>query len=83
MTFKQLELQMKCSPDCFLYATVRSEDLDCLMASAVATPVCFSPSGPCRPESKQGKVSVMYCIQEFLSDHDDVLLVLVDVVSRT
>lgn len=42
------------------------------MTSATAHPVCSALSGPCRPGSKQGKVSVMYCIQELLSDHADV-----------
>lgn len=44
----------------------------------------LSLSGPYRPDSKQGKVSVMYCIQELsVSDHTDVLVVLVDVGSGT
>lgn len=56
--------------------------------SAPAHPVCsslsLSLSGPYRPDSKQGKVSVMYCIQELsVSDHTDVLVVLVDVGSGT
>lgn len=44
----------------------------------------LSLSGPYRPDSKQGKVSVMYCIQELsVGDHTDVLVVLVDVGSGT
>lgn len=82
MMYEQFEMQTKCSPrNDSLFCTRRwgSETL----TSATAHPVCSSLSGPCRPGSKQGKVSVMYCIQEFLSDHADVLVVLVDVGSRT
>lgn len=66
----------------FLHTTVRFWDLD-PWTRPLPHPVCSSLSGPCRPGSKQGKVSVMYCIQEFLSDHTDVLVILVDVDSRT
>lgn len=80
--YEQFEMQTKVQSLQWLYVlhtTVRFETL----TSATARPVCSSLSGLHRPESKQGKVSVIYCIQEFLSDHADGLLVLVDVGSRT
>lgn len=50
-----------------LHTTVRFGDLDPWTWPLPTQRVPLS--GPCRPGSKQGKVSVMYCIQEFLSDH--------------
>lgn len=50
---------------------------------AAALPVCSSLAGPRRPGFKQGKVSVICCIQEFLSDRADVPVVLVDLGSGT
>lgn len=64
----------------FLHPSVRFRDLD---ASRPLPTQCVPLPGPCRPGSKQGKVSVMFCIQEFFSDRADVPVVLVDVGSRT